>query len=85
MSFLAAHDGDSVIIVNEQKGKKQNSSRLVFVLVSVDILFFTLFYHKLHFTVVNSDAMSNMSKQALSKTYMSKLFISDVVNFNSSV
>lgn len=28
--FLAAHNGDSVIIVNEQKGKKRGSSRLVF-------------------------------------------------------
>lgn len=31
LSFPAAQDGDSLIIVNEQKGKKQESSRLVSV------------------------------------------------------
>lgn len=33
LPFHAAHDGDSVIIVSEQKGKKRESSRLVFVFV----------------------------------------------------
>lgn len=31
LSVLAAQDGDSVIIVNEQRGKKQESARLVFI------------------------------------------------------
>lgn len=39
MFFLAAHDGDSVIIVNELKGKKQDSSRSVFVFSRSVILF----------------------------------------------
>lgn len=31
LPFPAAQDGDSLIIVNEQKGKKQESARLVSV------------------------------------------------------
>lgn len=37
LPFLTAHDGDSVIIVDEQKSKKQDSSRLVFLLVRLAI------------------------------------------------
>lgn len=42
LPFLAANDGDSVIIVHEQKGKKQETSRLVFVFVSLDVLSLTV-------------------------------------------
>lgn len=62
MPFLAAYDGDSVIIVNEQKGKKQESSRLVFVLVCHGILSLTMFYYKLHSAVVSANVLSNMMK-----------------------
>ena len=58
MSCLVAHDGDSVIIVNEQKGKKQDS-RLVFVFYQF-ILFISFFYEELHSTLVITNVISNM-------------------------
>lgn len=54
LPFPAAHDGDSVIIVNEQKGKKRESSRLVFVFVSETMFTTSLFTYNVLSNVIKS-------------------------------
>lgn len=62
---FAANDGDSVIIVNVQKGEKQESSRLVIVfLLSLSIG--SLMFNTLHCSLLLCTSVSSLPLSSVS-------------------